>query len=173
MEAALVPVTQANKDVLANVYQFYDYDFSPFTNQDVNSNGQFEVNIDYYWEGDGRWNPFFIMVNGSIAGFLVVLFENMDVDPDPRHVIYDFMILQKYRRAGIGRQAALQAFGMYNAHWAVAQMDNNTPAIYFWRNVIQHFTGGRYTETYKAEWGKYIQTFSTKNNVKKEESCRS
>lgn len=40
MEAALVPVTQDNKDVLANVYQFYDYDFSPFTNQDLNSNGQ-------------------------------------------------------------------------------------------------------------------------------------
>ncbi|WP_370734275.1 GNAT family N-acetyltransferase [Paenibacillus dakarensis] len=59
--------------------------------------------------------PFFFVVDGSIAGFLVVLFENMDIDPDPTNLIYDFMILEKYRRLGIGRRAAVEAFKMYDA----------------------------------------------------------
>lgn len=57
------------------------------------------------WEGDKRWNPDFIELSGIIVGFLVVLFENLDTDPYPTHVIYDFMILQKYRRTGIGQCA--------------------------------------------------------------------
>ncbi|MNJ73908.1 hypothetical protein D3C77_707670 [compost metagenome] len=86
----------------------------------------------------------------------------MDIDPDPTHVIYDFMILPKYRRRGIGRAAAIEAFNMYKATWAVSQMDNNFPAITFWRSVIQEFKGNHFNESYKAERKKYIQKFSTK-----------
>ncbi len=91
-------------------------------------------------------------------GFLVVLFENMDIDPDPTHVIYDFMILQKYRRAGVGRKAAIMAFNMYKA----SQMEENITAISFWRSVINEFKEGNYTERYREERKKYIQEFTTK-----------
>jgi predicted acetyltransferase len=73
-------------------------------------------------EGDHRWKPYLIEVSETIVGFLVVLLENLDVDPDPTHVIYDFMILQKFRRNGIGYTAAIKAFEMYNANWKIAQM---------------------------------------------------
>lgn len=58
------------------------------------------------WEGDKRWNPDFIELSGTIVGFLVALFENLVTDPNPTHEIYDFMILQKDRRNGIGQYAA-------------------------------------------------------------------
>ncbi|WP_235857679.1 GNAT family N-acetyltransferase [Paenibacillus albiflavus] len=99
----------------------------------INKEGLFEVNIDYFWEGDKRWNPYLIKLSGTIVGFLVVLFENLDTDPDPTHVIYDFMILQKYRRNGIGCCAAKMAFELFNADWKVVQMEINTSAISFWR----------------------------------------
>ncbi|WP_259348062.1 GNAT family N-acetyltransferase [Paenibacillus polymyxa] len=162
MELKLVPVKPENKDTLTNLYQFYEYDFSKYTNREVNRNGKYEINLDFYWEGDERWNPFFIEVEGSIVGFLVVLFENMDVDPDPTHIIYDFMILQKYRRAGIGRKAAIIAFNMYKANWLVSQMEENITAISFWRSVINEFKEGNYTERYREERKKYIQEFTTK-----------
>ncbi|AIQ14310.1 GNAT family N-acetyltransferase [Paenibacillus durus] len=162
MEIKLVPVRPEDKGTLINLYQLYEHDFSRFTNRDIDKNGRYEVNIDFYWEGDERWNPFYIEVSGTIAGFLVVLFENMDIDPDPTHVIYDFMILQKYRRTGIGRAAAIKAFKMYNADWAVTQMENNTPAISFWRNVIKSFKEDNFTERYRPERKKYIQELSTK-----------
>lgn len=163
MKIELIPVHIENKAILSNLYQLYQYDFSSYTNQDVNVDGRYEVNIDFFWEGDGRWKPFFIKTSNSIVGFLVVLFENMDIDPDPTHVIYDFIILQKYRRTGIGRAAALEALKMYKANWAVSQMDNNTPAIAFWRNVISELKGSHFTEIYKPERKKYVQEFSTRD----------
>lgn len=163
MELRLVPVNPEYKSILINLYELYEYDFSKYTGRDVDGNGRFEVNIDYYWEGDERWNPFFIEVAGKIVGFLVVLFENMDTDPDPTHVIYDFMILQKYRRSGIGRKAAIEAFKMYKANWKVGQMENNHPARSFWMSVIEDFKGTNYIERYVPDRKKYIQEFSTRN----------
>lgn len=162
MDIKLVPVTFEEKNTLSNLYQFYEYDFSPFTNQEINKDGRYEVNIDYFWEGDNRWNPYFIMLSGTIVGFVVVLFENMDIDPDPTHVIYDFMILHKHRRKGLGYCAAKKAFELFNANWAVAQMENNDPALQFWRKVIRDFTDDNYIEIYREDSKKYIQQFSTK-----------
>ncbi|GAA3400235.1 GNAT family N-acetyltransferase [Paenibacillus hodogayensis] len=157
----LVPVSKADKEILHHLYQFYHYDFSQFTQEDINSFGLYEVRLEVYWQ-DPRWNPFFIYSSGKIAGFLVVLFENYDVDPDPTHVIYDFMVLRKYRRSGIGRQAAKQAFDLYKANWKTAQMSTNEPAILFWRDVIKEYTAGSYTELFREDKNKYVQMFSTK-----------
>jgi predicted acetyltransferase len=147
--------------VRSNLYELYNYDFSLFTQQEINKSGKFEANIDYFWEGDLRWNPYFITIAGNIAGFVVILFENLDTDPDPTHVIYDFMILQKYRRQGIGVVAAIKAFELYQAKWKVVQMDNNTPAIAFWRKVISDYTTNNFTERYREDTARYIQEFST------------
>ncbi|MGM1045880.1 MAG: GNAT family N-acetyltransferase [Bacillota bacterium] len=162
MDINLVPIRKEEKDELYNLYQFYLYDFSQFTDEDLNGFGKYEITIDYYWEGDPRWNPYFIEISGIKVGFLVVLFENMDTDPDPTHVIYDFMILRKYRGQGIGKAAAIKAFNLYKAKWKVVQLENNTPAISFWRNVIRDFTKDNYIERFRDDVRKYIQEFSTK-----------
>lgn len=156
METELISVTVQEKVTLSNMYQFYHYDFSPNTNQDLNDDGTYGVNIDL------RWNPYFIVSSGAIVGFVVVLFKNSDTDLDLTHVIYDFMILKKYRRNWIGRTAAKQAFGLFNANWKVAQMESNTAAVTFWRNVISEYSKNNYTERYREDSKKYIQVFSTK-----------
>ncbi|MHA6534343.1 GNAT family N-acetyltransferase [Paenibacillus sp. BAC0078] len=158
----LISVPKESKDTLHNLYQFYHYDFSQFTAEDMNDNGKYDINLEYFWQ-DPRWNPFFIVHDEKIVGFLIVLFENYDVDPDPTHVIYDFMILKKYRRNGFGREAAIQAFNLYKANWIVVQMSSNEPAIHFWRKVIAEYTNNAFTETYRNETRKYVQSFSTKN----------
>jgi predicted acetyltransferase len=155
-------VSKESKHILENMYQFYLYDFSQFTRQDLNINGLYDVDIEYYWQ-DPRWNPYFINLDGTIIGFLVVLFENFDVDPDPTHVIYDFMILRKYRRKGFGKEAAITAFNLNKADWTVAQMNRNEPAIQFWRNVIKEYTRDSFTEVYREDLDKYFQSFSTKD----------
>jgi predicted acetyltransferase len=132
----------------------------------VNRQGEFEVNIDYFWEGDQRWNPYLIEVLGNIVGFVVVLFENLDTDPDPTHVIYDFMILQKYRRNGIGTAAATKTLDLFKAKWKLAQMENNKPAIAFWRKVLEEYTKENYTESYRSDLQKYIQAFDSRERTK-------
>jgi len=162
MDINLVPITIGEKEALYNFYQFYNYDFSKYTNEELNEQGIYDINIDFLFEGDPRWNPYFIELSGIRVGFLVILFENLDTDPDPTHVIYDFMVLQKYRGQGIGRSAAKQAFDLYKANWEVVQMENNTPAISFWRNVIGDYTNNNYFERYRDDLRKFIQEFCTK-----------
>ncbi|WP_332258241.1 GNAT family N-acetyltransferase [Paenibacillus forsythiae] len=140
----------------------YHYDFSEFTSQDINKDGRYDVNINFFWEGDHRWHPYFIEVSGITVGFIIVLLENLDIDPDPTHVIYDFMIMKKYRRSGIGYAAAIKAIEMYKANWKIAQMETNIPAILFWRKVIKDYTRDNYTEKFREDVKKYIQLFSSK-----------
>ncbi|RXZ77437.1 GNAT family N-acetyltransferase [Paenibacillaceae bacterium] len=162
MEIKLIPVKAEEKYILSNLYQLYDYDFSEYTKQDINKEGRYDVNIDFFWEGDNRWHPYLIELSGILAGFVVVLLENMDIDPDPTHVIYDFMILKKFRKTGIGHAAAIQTLEMYKANWEIAQMQANIPAISFWRKLIKNYTKDNYTEIFREDRKKYVQTFSNK-----------
>ncbi|MNI53146.1 Acetyltransferase (GNAT) family protein [compost metagenome] len=115
--------------------------------------------MDHYWE-DPRWNPYLICHKERIIGFLVILLENYDTDPDPTHVIYDFLILNKYRRKGLGRLAAVKALNLYQANWKIVQMKVNQPAIHFWRDVLSQYTAGKYSEVFREDLNKYVQSFS-------------
>jgi predicted acetyltransferase len=163
MELELVPVLEEDKNVLYYLYQFYEYDFTQYTEKDLNNFGRFDVSLEHYWQ-DPRWNPFIICYLGQIVGFVVVLFEDYDVDPDPTHVIYDFFIIRKYRRKGLGKLAAIKAFDLYKANWKTAQMSNNEPAIFFWRKVVSQYTSGSFNELHRQDIGKYVQSFSTKES---------
>ncbi len=146
MEIRLRPVELSHKEILFNLYQFYLYDFSRISEEDLGFDGRFEIKLDHYWE-DSRWNPFFIYYEGRIIGFLIILFENYDTDPDPTHVIYDFLILSKYRRKGFGKLAAFQAFNLYQAKW---------------KDVVNQYTVGQYTEVFREDLNKYVQSFTNK-----------
>ncbi|MFF2908229.1 GNAT family N-acetyltransferase [Paenibacillus sp. NPDC057934] len=160
----LLLVPEDKQKVLYNLYQLYLHDFSPFTGEEINESGLYDISLEHYWR-DSRWNPFFITSGEHIAGFLVVLFENQDTDPDPTHVIYDFMILRKFRRQGLGRAAAKLAFDSFKANWKVAQMSSNEAAVLFWREIIGEYTHQRYTESFRSDQNKYIQAFNTKDNT--------
>ncbi|PWW05126.1 hypothetical protein DFQ01_105110 [Paenibacillus cellulosilyticus] len=41
-------------------------------------------------------------------------------------------------------------------------MGVNQPALRFWRDVVGTYTGGEFTEVYREDRDKYIQSFSTK-----------
>ncbi|MNN99110.1 hypothetical protein D3C81_2186730 [compost metagenome] len=76
------------------------------------------------------------------------------------------MILQKYRRNGIGTAAATKTLDLFKANWKLAQMENNKPAIAFWRKVLKEYTKDNYTERYLSDLHKYIQEFDRRERTK-------
>jgi len=58
--------------------------------------------------------------------------------------LLDFFIAHKYRRRGVGREAARQVFARHQGRWEVAELAGNRAAIAFWNRVIGDFTGGQY-----------------------------
>jgi predicted acetyltransferase len=61
-----------HKSTLRNLLELYKYDFSEFDPEDVNENSLYDyMYLDHYWTEEGR-HPFFIRVDGKLAGFALV-----------------------------------------------------------------------------------------------------
>ena len=126
---AVVPATFADKALIQHLLQLYIYDFSMFTDEDVDEHGLFGYRfLDHYWTDPDR-HPFLIRHNDLIAGFAFVR-------SGPPFDMAEFFVLRKYRRQSVGLHAARALFAMFPGEWQVRQLEANAAAIAFWRAAI-------------------------------------
>lgn len=156
MNIELQPIPLEDKPVLRNLMELCLHDSSEFNGDEVGEHGLFGYNyIDFYWVENGRF-PFFVRVDGKLAGFVLV----RTLDENTRSLA-EFFILRKYRRKGIGRIVAHRVFNNFPGKWQIAQEAVNLPAQAFWRAVIGEYTNGRFQEITQAGWHGPIQEFHT------------
>jgi predicted acetyltransferase len=48
----------------------------------------------------------------------------------------EFFVMRKYRRGGVGREAARLVFALFPGAWQVRQLHGNDAATAFWRAVV-------------------------------------
>ena len=165
MRLTVEPATPAERDTLANLLQFYLYDFSEFHDEDADTDdtGRFREYryLDDYWRDPDR-HPFLFRVDGRLAGFALVRRLERP-GSEPTWGMAEFFIMRRYRRLGLGRQAAVALFDRFPGRWEVGQVHENTGAIAFWRRVIAEYTAGRYSEvgTDDPNWPGPVQRFRT------------
>jgi predicted acetyltransferase len=142
MNVTLDLVVCEDKPVLRNLLELYQYDFTQFEPNDISDHGLYGYSyLDNYWTEDGRY-PFFIRVDGKLAGFVLVRSSNEGSE------IAEFFVLKKFRRQGIGRVVAFRVFDSFPGHWHVSQDACNIPGKEFWRSVIADYTSGQFTEKF-------------------------
>jgi predicted acetyltransferase len=158
-------ITPADLDAFTALYQFYRYDFTEFTDEAVDADGQFhdDERLRKYTT-DPRFTSFLFRVEGQLAGLAVV--QTCDA-VDGRGVVTDmeqFFVMRRYRRGGVGEAAARWLFDRYRGRWQVRERHNNFPAQAFWRTIIGKYTGGRYDELSIADspTGGPVQFFVSK-----------
>ena len=144
MDVQLVPVTFEQKPVLRQLLELYAHDFSEYDDADVNEHGLYGYKyLDHYWTEPDR-HPFFIVVDGRLAGLVLVnSYCYVVKEPDAKSIA-EFFVMRKYRRNGVGRAAAIKAFAMFPGTWEVLQHGANAPSYRFWEKVIGEYTEGRY-----------------------------
>jgi predicted acetyltransferase len=149
-----------NGPVLRNLMQLYLYDFSEFSGEDVSSHGLYGyAYLDFYWVEQGR-HAYLIRADDRLAGFVLVRELLSGENQNERiYSIAEFFVMRKYRRIGIGRDAARQVFSLFPGVWRVGEMHENQPAQVFWRKVIGEFTGGHYREIAAPDWDGPMQEF--------------
>jgi Predicted acetyltransferase len=145
MDISIQPMLIEQKSLLIQLMELYMYDFSLYSNDNVNEYGYFGYShIDDYWNEDGRF-PYLIRVDRKISGFVLVRscceYNEMMLNP---HNIAEFFVMQKYRRLGVGKFVAMRVFDMHRGAWEVTQWSNNIPAQNFWKAVISEYTNGNY-----------------------------
>jgi len=163
MVIKIEPISIENKSVLIQLMELYMYDFSLYSNNDVNEHGFFGYShIDDYWNEEGRF-PYFIRVDGRIAGFVLVRSCCEYNDLKNPHNIAEFFIMQKYRRQGIGKQVAMRIFDLHKGGWEISQWLENLQAQNFWKSVVQEYTKGQFKTFDLKEEGHIGFTFDNSN----------
>lgn len=133
-------IAAAGRPALARLVQLYLHDFSEFAPLEsplgeVGSDGLFPVGpLGNPWQGDGRL-AFFIYARGRIAGF-VLLHRWSALDHPLDRGVAEFFVLRKYRRKGVGTEAARLAVQRFPGRWEVPVAEYNHPALRFWRSAL-------------------------------------
>jgi len=92
----LVVVAEEHKHVLANLLQFYRYDFSVIRGYELTPHGTFiYCYLDSYFTEDGR-EACFITADGQLAGFTMT--RRME---DGAREVAEFFVARRYRRHGV------------------------------------------------------------------------
>ena len=145
LETVIVrPATLREYRVVSRMLELYLHDLSEADGEDVDECGRFR----YTWLPD-FWRKadhaaFVILAGDKYAGFALV--DNDVVIPDRERSIEEFFVLRKYRRQGIGKQAATAIFRASPGRWEVGQRMTNDQGRAFWRNVIGSLTDGGFSE---------------------------
>jgi predicted acetyltransferase len=163
MDIRVVAAQQSDQEVLVNLLQLYVYDLSEILLLDVEDTGRFqEIPVDASWTDASRF-PFLIRVGERLAGFALVHRRSRLSGSADVWDMAEFFVLRRYRRTGVGREAAHRIFAEHPGKWEVRQLSANAPATAFWRRAISVYTDGRFTEELLDDerWHGPVQRFTS------------
>lgn len=149
MEIMLERVQEEKKDTLFRLLQYSLFEESLTDLHDMNEDALF----DYPWFDayfvEAEREAYFIRQCGTnrMLGFAMVRMHE-----DGRHSVAEFLVLPKYRRLGVGTQAAKACFALHDGLWEVKPAYGSESARLFWQQAIAQTTE-------YAEWKDGIFTF--------------
>lgn len=144
MDVTLQLMGVDEKSLLIRLTELYNYEFSQFSNDDVNEYGYYGYShIDDYWNEEGRF-PYLIRVDGKIAGFALICPHCNYRREQNARCFGEFFVMLKYRRMGIGLKVATQLFDKHRGPWEICFWKNNLPASQFWKKVVEKYTNNHY-----------------------------
>ncbi|HBL84246.1 MAG: GNAT family N-acetyltransferase [Clostridiales bacterium GWF2_38_85] len=143
MKIEIIPARIEEKEILRNLLEKYDYEFSQYDLRDVNNIGLYGYKyLDYYWAEENRW-AFFIKVDGKLAGFVMVN-DYPEANEPTDYSMSEFFVMHKYRRYGVGKYAAFVMFDMFKGKWQLKRHPKNIASVYFWDKVVSEYTKGNF-----------------------------
>ncbi len=158
-----VEVLQASPEqepILANLLEFYVYDFSEFMGLPLDEAGRFGyTQLPLYWQEMDRY-PFLIKVNGIWAGFALVRRGSQISGATHSWDMAEFFIMRGHRRLRIGQIAAGEVWKRFPGSWEVRVLDWNKTAKAFWGRAIGEFTGKTVAPMAFEKNGKVWQVFA-------------
>lgn len=142
MNFTITPISEDEKEILRNLMEKYDYEFTQYTHEDVNPLGLYGYSyLDCYWTDPGRW-AFFLKVDGQLAGFAMVTDYPEAGNTD--YNMAEFFVMYKYRRCGLGSWAVTELFKKFPGSWQIKYHPANVPSAHFWHKAAQKHSGGNY-----------------------------
>jgi predicted acetyltransferase len=134
-------VKKEEKEILRNLLEKYNYEFSQYDNRDVNDLGLYGYDyLDNYWTEENRF-PFFVKANNKLAGFVMVN-DYPEIKIETNYTISEFFIMYKYRRLGTGKYVVNYILNKYKGKWQLKYHPKNKTSEVFWTKTIDEYTNG-------------------------------
>jgi len=144
---ALELATPADAPLLANLLELYIHDLSEAFAVEVGSDGRFGYDrLPLYWTEPEKRFPFLIRRDERTVGFALAM-RGSPASDDPDDLdLQEFFVLRRYRRMGVGREAARMLWNRLPGRWIVRVSRGNRVALPFWSATIAEYTGGAQSE---------------------------
>ena len=141
----IVSDNDENRQVLMNLIQAYEAEFSIITKKNPDEGGLYPLDTPI----DQHHDAFLLYKGDMPIGFVVKGVA------DGRHDICEFYIIPTKRGKRIGETFAHEIFNRYKGAWQVRQIEGASLARKFWRKTISEFTSNNYEETTENDpyWG--------------------
>ncbi len=137
----VVPANPDDQPLLAGLLNSYAREFSRFHPVEFEEDGTFVYRqLPAYWHEPGRF-PFFIRIDGDLAGFAFVVRVDSPSSGEPVFDVAEFYVSPPFRRQVAGTAAAHILWKRFPARWQVRVLQANQPGTRFWQNAVTRFTG--------------------------------
>jgi predicted acetyltransferase len=143
MNIAIEQINIEEKEILKNLLEKYNYEFSQYDNRKVNKLGLYGYDyLDHYWVENNRY-AYFIRADNNLAGFVMVNdYREINIKTD--YTMSEFFVMYKYRRLGIGEYAVNYLLNKFRGKWQLQYHPKNIVSEQFWIKVINEYTKGKY-----------------------------
>ena len=149
MDVEVVRAIRSEREVVSRLLELNAYEFSRVDGRSIGADGCYGYRYtDAYWSEPTRV-PYLIRADGELAGLALVSGVGAVLH------VSEFLVLPKFRRAGVGTEAARQVFAAHPGPWQVRQIAGHEQATQFWQRAIP----ATFTEDVDGD-GSVIQTFT-------------
>jgi len=153
--------TPDHHSVLSNLLELYTHDLSDIFSIDVGADGRFGYpRLASYWVEPATRYPFLIYCGDHLAGFALATRGSPATDDPADLDVAEFFVLRRYRRAGVGRQAAWALWNDLPGQWVVRVLETNRASVPFWSEVVRGYTDGHYIERTRANGAQRWRVFT-------------
>jgi predicted acetyltransferase len=138
-------------ELLSNLLGLYVHDMSEFYPVEIGVDGRFRYEkLPLYWSERDTHFPYLVHFGGHLAGFALAT-RGSPASADPEDLdVAEFFVLRRYRRSGIGRQAAFLLWNGLPGHWVVRVSSGNRQGLAFWRATVDEYTRGAFAESTRS-----------------------
>jgi len=146
MKIEIVRVKAEEKMILNSLLELYENEPNDYEKKDKDENNHKPYvykHLDRYFTIK-NWFAYFIMADDDYAGFVLISPDIIAGDIPTDYSLYEFFVMPKYRRCGVGRFAVNRIFDMYKGRWQLKRDPRDKNSVPFWNKVIDEYTGGKF-----------------------------
>ncbi|CAB3740922.1 hypothetical protein LMG22037_06432 [Paraburkholderia phenoliruptrix] len=133
---------KADHQLIVNLMQFYNYDFSEWVPLSFADDGFFAIRPKLEYLSSPTTIPLLILIDAQIAGFVIV--DDEVHAAGAQHNIGYFFVARRYRGLGVGTRVVSDLLCKFPGRWQIWHVRENLGAAAFWAKIVPVVSDGKY-----------------------------